>query len=281
MNRHRLQRAASVWHVRLPERCCSALVAAAGEKENINNTVVLSACTTTTQAVDDNLDERIWQETTVDIMGRRSTSVEELSPEQSPTDATVPAVIYLHGCGGRGNTATSHVRFFKLQGYAVFSPDHYVRPDAKTECDYNTARVWATKSTREKRIEEAEIVRQRLRSLSWVDQYRVYLVGHSQGGWAAAHYRKAGDFTGIIAIATACGEGIEHHTPLLTIAAKRDEFAIKNNAITCAEHYGRKATHLVVEGGDHNFIMDTSYLAEPEKQARDSILSFLESTAAN
>lgn len=216
--------------------------------------------------------EQVWQETIIDMLGRepfevrQSPSLSELSSEK------MPVVVYLHGCGGRGNSAHSHIRFFKLQGFVVFAPDHYTRDDARTECDISRGIAWAGEHTKRKRIEEAAIVRDKLRQIDWVDQDNVYLVGHSQGGWAAAHYRTAGDFKGIISIAGACGEKPQYHTPLLTITASQDEFM--RGSITCDQYPAMNANHLLVDGGDHNFILDT-WLAKPERRARDAILKFM------
>jgi dienelactone hydrolase len=224
--------------------------------------------------------ERIWQETVVDVMGRPPTDVRRLADLATLAEPATPAVVYLHGCGGRGNTAHSHIRFFKLQGFAVFAPEHHTRADAISQCDQDTARTWQKPGTRTKRVEEATLVRDRLRQLPWIDQQRVYLAGHSEGGWAVAAYPYEGDFAGIIVIGASCGDRLESHTPVLTIAARHDQFAINSNAITCATYRQANATHLVVEGGDHNFIIDAEPMPPSARQARDAILGFLAGSPA-
>ncbi len=219
--------------------------------------------------------DRVWSETVVDVMGQPPTPVSALPPVPPRGESRLPAVVYLHGCGGRGNTAHSHIRFFKLRGYAVFAPDHWSRPNAQAvHCDADTARSFAGPEVNALRHAEARRVRRGLRGLAWIDQERVVLVGHSQGANAAASYPHKGDFAKIVAIAGDCHFGVESHTPLLTVAARNDAWHARSPR-KCKDFSGPQFESLTVAGGDHNVILDASYLAPPEEQARDTILEFL------
>ena len=219
--------------------------------------------------------DSVWNGTLVDIMGQPPMPVSALGPVPPRGQSRSPAVVYLHGCNGRGNTAHSHIRFLKLQGYAVFAPHHGSRPNAQADhCDGNTARRFARPEINRLHHAEARRIRRGLRGLSWIDQERVMLVGHSDGANAAASYPHDGDFAKIVAIAGDCRHGIAHNTLLLTIASQNDAWHARSSR-KCKDFSGPKFESLTVLGGDHNFILDASHLAPPEEEARDTILEFL------
>lgn len=101
--------------------------------------------------------------------------------------ARVPAVIYVHGCQG---PAASHAWATVLNnlGYAFFAPDSFQRTNRVAGC-YDGGSF-----SRRMRMRNEEILYalHQVRSLQWVDQKRLVLMGKSEGGAAVARFGEDG-----------------------------------------------------------------------------------------
>lgn len=134
----------------------------------------------------------------------------------------VPVVLYLHGCGGI-HEGYQYQRLLLAQGYAVFMPDSFKRPGRRKCREEGT--LWQRVRMR---TEELEYALDRIRELPWVDQKRIILMGHSEGGNTTDNWSKPG-FAAHIIIGSACTlvggkpaapEGV----PVLAMVGEYDEF---------------------------------------------------------
>jgi dienelactone hydrolase len=131
-------------------------------------------------------------------------------PEAAPRLARLeaggklPVVLFAHGCRGLDSEAAETMRLVASHGFAAIAPDHFARPDAGAACragptrpiasprqarrDGGYARVVPAEWSRPpeplyvaQRLDEVSLALARLRSMRWVDQDEIYLVGHSLG----------------------------------------------------------------------------------------------------
>lgn len=119
----------------------------------------------------------------------------------------VPAVIYLHGCAGLPPNA-AFVDFLVGQGFAVFAPNSFGRSGRQSRC-------YAQKGTPifRFRAEETAYALARLREIPWVDPTNIVLVGHSEGGEAAARWSGDG-FRAIVISGADCSHERRAGVPL-------------------------------------------------------------------
>ena len=119
-----------------------ALILSSGQPLKTIKWLSLSLCLVgcVTNANSPNEQAKIWNDTIIDINGHPPRPVSDIASFAPVPQEKMPAVVYLHGCGGRGNSAHSHIRFFKLMGFAVFAPNHHSRSNAVTQCDPDKAK---------------------------------------------------------------------------------------------------------------------------------------------
>lgn len=98
-----------------------------------------------------------------------------------------PTVLFLHGCDGLAGL--NPLRAMARRGFAVVAPDSFARRFRPHQCDTVTRTGGQNLYVYDFRAAEISYALQRLRRLPWVDQRRLFLVGHSEGGLAAAQYR--------------------------------------------------------------------------------------------
>lgn len=142
----------------------------------------------------------------------------------------MPAVVLLHGCRGIGAETRAQARIYADLGYAVFAPDSFAREGRRAVC------MGQKGDLRFMRQQEARQVRERLHQVDWVDQNRVALVGHSEGGWAVGEYG-GGDFDAAIITGWACNTGsylpVADTTPVLAVNNAEDPWYGKGEARAC------------------------------------------------
>jgi len=203
-----------------------------------------------------------------------------------PADAEIPAIVYLHGCtglrsasfAGGNDRPPDKVSSYDLQvlggmGFAVFAPDSFARPGRETNCP--EGKVVASEPVPEVgrlRQEEAAYAAEQLRKLPWIDHDRIYLVGFSEGGTAAALYTER-DFAGIVIIGWTCvsevngqryrkydGIRVPSDIPILAIVGARDRvFQNPWNRGNCGERMaGRENARSVVLDTDQHHVTNFS-----------------------
>ena len=160
-----------------------------------------------------------------------------------------PAVVVLHGCSGIIRGSVGYRMLLLEEGFALFEPDAYARPNHSCE-----------NSSPHKRIEEADYALERIRELPWIDQQRVVLMGFSEGGRAVALRDEPGFAAHVILMAPAVPAG-PGGVPILSVAGAKDDHADPQayRAVSVSEVEGSKAILIPDEGHD--------ILAHPELKA--------------
>jgi hypothetical protein len=103
----------------------------------------------------------------------------------------------------------------------------------------------------------------------WVDQHNLFLMGHSEGGRAVAHWQ-GGGFKGEIISGHRCNQGLfaEAKIPVLVIGFVHDPWD-GNYRSTCAVRFGGResASELLLPGFGHD--------ASQSSEAQRAVLEFL------
>lgn len=149
------------------------------------------------------------------------------------------AVLFMHGCAGLSPGNFDYMHLLAGEGYAVIAPDSFARPGRPKTCDPRRhrgipgaphARVTAM------RQEEIQHGLERTRGLAWVDAENLFLMGHSQGGSAAAAFPNRG-FRGVIISGSTCQYGLNapEGTPVLSIYSEKDPWLRNRSPRGCEE----------------------------------------------
>ncbi len=203
--------------------------------------------------------------------------------DQIKLDKKVPAVIYMHGCSGLvgGESGDNH-RWAKLlaaQGLLVVMPDSMARTDRKPSCDPKTNKAGLFPPVHAMRLEEIRYAAEQIRAAPWFDGKKLFLMGYSEGGVAAARTKLPG-FTGVIISSWTCtnpkfpnfdGVFVPAETPVLALKHEDDPWYPPGSPThgTCeAKVAGRaNAKYVAVPGKGHG-----TYGAEA---ARAAVTAFI------
>lgn len=183
-----------------------------------------------------------------------------------------PVVVYLHGCGGFGNSGSFNAGMLAEAGFVVVGPDSFARPKRVKTCDskthsragpegiYRNVIAW--------RLEELERALKGLRELPWVDWNNIFLFGHSQGSNAVAAY-EGNVFKGRVMSGTRCSTGYHGPAaePALAVYSENDPWR-KGRPIKCVEYVGKTGMQVLGLAGKLHVVA-----RDPEARAR--ILAFL------
>jgi len=221
-----------------------------------------------------------WEEAKVFVPGKTFPT----TPSKVSVDKPLPVVIYLHGC--TGISPDNDVRwgnFIKEAGYIAVLPNSMARPGRKPNCDPKKKKGGNFPQAHAMRQEEIQFAVEQLKNCAWADKKNIYLMGHSEGGIAAARNRLEG-FRGIIISGWHCTnaenadfDGIfaPIDTPILTLEWNRDAwYAGTPRDGSCANKFGerKKAHQVLLNGTEHN----TAW----EREARDAVAQFLKENLA-
>jgi dienelactone hydrolase len=146
-------------------------------------------------------------------MGDRqlSAAVREL-----PASVRLPVVLYMHGCTGLEDL--DPLSALARAGFAVVAPDSFARRFRPLQCRPSQRTGGENIFVFDFRLTEISYALHRLGQLDWVDRDRLFLVGTSEGGLAAALYR-GDDFRARVITQWTC-----HGAPLVRgLAAPPDE----------------------------------------------------------
>jgi dienelactone hydrolase len=219
--------------------------------------------------------EKTWEAAQVYLPGKVFASAPGGIQESKP----LPVVIYMHGC--TGIDPRHDVRwadFIKSLGFAVVLPDSMARPGRKPNCDPRTKSGGAFPQAHAMRQEEIAYALEQLRKAPWADARNIYLMGHSEGGQAAARCRLGG-LRGVIISGWTCtharnpvfdGIHVPVETPILAMAFDRDAWRAGNPTEgSCASKFGDRpaARQLIFQGSDHG--------TYEQREARDAVAKFL------
>lgn len=153
-----------------------------------------------------------------------------------------PVVVYLHGCGGFGNSGSVNAGMLADAGFVVVAPDSFARPNRVRTCDPKTHSRAGPKGIYRNviawRLEELERALAGLKDYPWVDWNNIFLFGHSQGSNAAAAY-PGNVFKGRIMSGTRCSTGYQGPAsePALAVYSENDPWR-KGRPIKCLDYVG-------------------------------------------
>lgn len=238
--------------------CATALTAFAQTTENQGANVAIT-----------------WEKAEVFVPG----SLFKTTPNKVTVTKPLSVVIYLHGCTGiDSNHDERWAYFIKGLGYIVVLPDSMARPGRKPNCDPKIKRGGAFPQANAMRIEETRYALEQVKKSAWADAKNVFLMGHSEGGQAAARNRLP-DFRGIIISGWTCTDSARPgfdgifaplETPILTIEWDHDAWREgKPQQGSCANKFGerKKARQVLFSGTQHG--------TYSQREARDAVAQFL------
>lgn len=223
---------------------------------------------------------RTWEEARVFLPG----SAVPLKPTNVPgRDRPLPTVLYLHGCTGfdysHDGTMGGWAQTLTAAGYAVVMPTSFARGHRPQACDPATYTIRTELGIEvvDMRLEEIGYALTQLRTLAWVDQRNLFLMGHSEGGVTVARWGGS-EFNGHIISGWTCthrsnplfdGVRAPLATPVLAIAFESDPWWRGPLAGSCASKFGgrKDARQVVLPGSGHE---TASY-----REARAAALQFL------
>ena len=224
--------------------------------------------------------ERSWDDAEVFVPGKKFST----TPSKVTVDKPLPVVIYLHGCTGIDRESDVRWgRFIQENGFIAILPNSMARPGRKPNCDPKTKKSGLYPLAPAMRQEEIQFAVEQLKKCRWADNRNIFLMGHSEGGVAAARTRLGG-FRGIIISGWHCTfrgrpdfDGIfaPSDTPILTLEWNRDPwYAGTPRDGSCASKFGERknARQVMLNGSWHN----TSW----EHEARDAVAQFLKENLA-
>ncbi len=190
-----------------------------------------------------------------------------LAQNDVKSNAKMPALLYMHGCAGLTDFIVVRDLFVK-QGYAVFAPDSYRRPDRVNSC-----RTGMMDRRIQVRHEEIAYALVQIRALNWVDRDRILLAGFSEGGNATDSWSESG-FRAHIIFGSAClnsGYGgrpaAPNGVPVLAIVGELDDFRPGESCSVSRTIGGFKS--IVIPEGFHNIL---TY-----QETRQAVSKFLKS----
>lgn len=216
---------------------------------------------------------RTWEEARVLLPNTRAI----LTPANVPARDPLPTVLYVHGCGGIYGIDVLWAETLSTEGYAVIMPDSFAREYRPVDCDPRTATGGLFLQAFDMREEEIEYALARLRTLPWVDQRNLFLMGHSEGGGAVALWRWGG-FKAHIIDGWKCthrtyppldGVRAPLNTAVLAINYETDPWFRGPMAGSCASKFGgrKDAREMILPGGGHG--------AAGWPEAREAVFQFL------
>jgi len=211
---------------------------------------------------------RTWDRAVVYLPGRRFTTL------PAKVDVTTPhtVVLYLHGCVITDHGDRPWARFIADQGFIVVMPDSYARKYRPSNCDGKTHSSGFFPLAHILRLEEIVWARHMLSKMPWADENNLFLMGHSEGGYAVNRYGEGG-FRGIIISGYNCGRSWANwkvDTPAIAVNYESDPWFKHAGSMRCADNIsGRSIKDVILSGHGH----ETYFRAE----ARDAVRDFIKS----
>ncbi len=192
-------------------------------------------------------------------------------PDDLAPPRSMPAIVYSHGSDGVVDSTIELARSFTEGGFVVFIPDSYKRPGRVSNCDPKSRVCNRWPDTYRHRGEEITYAAGALARIPFIDAKRVVLLGHSEGGIAAAHYAGSA-FAGIVISGWNCGPltvrekylgnfgGIKSPpgVAILSIYSQRDPWYAAWGGLDgdCSRYFaGRAPSKAILEPGDVHYLL--------------------------
>lgn len=235
---------------------------------------IFSQCTTIPSGSDPDAPSdltRTWQKAWVFVPkgeGARKFEVQDqrFHGWRPATEAPPPTVIlYLHGCTGLGSADDRFLRKLAAEGFVVIAPDSFARRYRPMQCDPRTKTGGHNLYVYDFRQAEINFALLKLAEIDWVDPQRLFLIGASEGGVAAALYRGSA-FRGRIITHWTCQGGrlirgldAAEDEPILAIVQQHDPWYANGRTVgqsgDCGSFMqGRPNAHSMVldDGSQHD-----------------------------
>ncbi len=185
-----------------------------------------------------------------------------------------PTVVFAHGCTGLGRGNLRYMRQLARAGYAVIAPDSFARryrPETCNPSQHRGIKGAPHRRVNQMRQEEIHHAAYRVRRIPWVDQKNLFLMGHSQGGTAAASY-EGDEFNAHVISGSVCWRGVRspRGTPILALYSEDDPWRRGRPADSCLRKARRRGVNMefhLFGGRAHNLSRNDT--------ARRLILDFL------
>jgi dienelactone hydrolase len=201
-----------------------------------------------------------------------------ITPPDAPAGPSgTPVVVYVHGCGGLDDDWRDWTALLARHGYAVIAPDHRARGGRPPGCDTPTLYGRGDLDRLVARDAEVRYALRQVRTLSWVRQSAVFLLGFDEGAVVAAAYTGP-PFTGYVLTGWTCTS--PHSRGRLATARDRPVLALRWahdprfvdpawNGDCGASLDGRPGSRsLVLDGAGHSTAGD--------ERARRAVVDFLQ-----
>lgn len=190
----------------------------------------------------------------------------------------IPLIIYMHGCAAFSISGINDILFLGNNGYAVLAPNSFARKFKPISCNPSTYTGGLHRDVLHFRLAEARYAHEKVKSLPWVDQRNIFMMGFSEGGITTAQYDSGGLAARII-LGWTCHSGWTEYTgisgprdePILAVVASRDPwFKDPSTWGDCGGTmaFRRKVESIVVNTDIHD--------VQSFPQIREKILQFLE-----
>ncbi len=204
--------------------------------------------------------------------GRRDLTSVARALEELSKGKPRPVVVYMHGCGGFGNSGKFNAGMLAEAGYVVVAPDSFARPGRVKTCDAKTHSRAGPEGIYQNvvswRLEELDRALAGMKGFPWVDWNKLFLFGHSQGSNVVAAY--SGDvFKGRVMSGTRCSTGFNapKDEPALAVYSENDPWR-HGRRIKCLDYVG--TTGMQVLG-----LKGTYHVVAKDDEAKARILNFL------
>lgn len=194
-----------------------------------------------------------------------------------------PVVLFMHGCSGIESAEMSWGKFLKNLGFVVIIPDSLARRDRVKSCDTSTANYFGTHTTHRLRQQEIDYALEKMQTSPWSDKKNIFLMGHSEGGVAAARTRH-GEFRGIIISGWTCTTKYEGYggiyspktVPILSILWNWDRWYPTggHTSGTCEKSFAGRtmAKHISLDGFNHNTFVSPVAREEVQKFVMENLV---------
>jgi len=183
-------------------------------------------------------DVRKWESET----GWRQTIDSALADPQKK----IPVAVFLHGCGGLSATNWLFIELLMNEGFVVIAPDSFARLNRQPQCYAQSSQTYRY------RIDEARYALSRLTGVSWVDENKLILAGHSEGGEAVGMWSYPG-YAALISTGADCDEtngkfSASADTPALSLVGSMDPRELTPCSVSGR---GSGSNARIVKGADH------------------------------
>jgi dienelactone hydrolase len=189
------------------------------------------------------------------------------SPEKVEITAPKKVVVFMHGCDGINAGAIEWAKFITSLGFIAVLPDSLSIPQRPVNCDSRTKQAnLGLVPVRKLRPAEGALAYSEVLKMPWADKNNIFLMGHSEGGMAAALTREDG-YAGRIISGYKCQRGgikAEREKPVLVINWGADPWFDSGGKSVgqCSDrsfwNKRTNATQVILAGGGHTTAYETA-----------------------